>query len=120
MVLRRVEHFEQRCRRIALEARAHLVDLVEHEHGIHRTGLLQRLDDAARNRADVRAPVTADFSLVADAAKRDANELAVHRPGDRLPERGLPDARWPDEAEDWSLHARGRRGSVAVRLVFQL
>ena len=45
VVLRRVEHFEQRRRRIALIAGRDLVDLVEHEHRVHRAGLLERLDD---------------------------------------------------------------------------
>ena len=103
VVLRRIEHFEQRRRRIALEAGADLVDLVEHEHRVHRAGLLQRLHDAAGNRADVGAAVAADLGLVAHAAERDAHELAVHRARDRLAERRLADAGRADEAEDRPL-----------------
>ena len=69
-------------------------------------------------RADVRAPVPADLRLVVDAAQADAHELPPHRPRDRLPERGLADARRADEAED-RLAARlapaatSRRGAPA-------
>ena len=108
VVLRRVEHLEQRRRRIALEADADLVDLVEHEHRVHRARLLQRLDDAAGDRADVGAAVAADLRLVAHAAERDAHELAVHRARDRLAERRLADAGRADEAEDRPLDRAGR------------
>ena len=105
VVLRRVEHFEQRRRRIPLHADRDLVDLVEHEHRVRSTPAgLQRLDEASGHRADVGAAMAADFRLVADAAERDAHELAVHRARDRLPERCLADARRADEAEDGTLH----------------
>jgi hypothetical protein len=48
--MRRVEHLEQGCRRVTREAAwLHLVDLVEHEHRVHRARLFQRLDDATRD-----------------------------------------------------------------------
>ena len=37
-VLLRVEHFHQRRRRIAAEIAAELVDLVQHQDGVHRLG----------------------------------------------------------------------------------
>ena len=46
---------------------------------------------AAGQRADVRAPVSADLRLVADAAERDPDELASERPGHRLAEARLAD-----------------------------
>jgi hypothetical protein len=52
--------------------------------------------------------VAADLGLVAYAARRDALEAPPHRAGDRAPQRGLADARRPDEAQD--------RGAAAVRL----
>ena len=52
--------------------------------------------------------MAADFRFVADAAERDADELAVHRARDRLAERGLADARRADEAEDRPLDLRRR------------
>ena len=102
-VLLGVEHLEQRRRRIAAVVGADLVDLVEHEHRVRGAGLVDALDDAAGQRADVGPAVAADLGLVAHAAERDADELAVEGAGDRAPERGLADARRPDEAEDRAL-----------------
>ena len=65
--------------------------------------LLQRLDELARHRADVRAPVAADLGLVAHAAERQAHELAARRARDALGEAGLADAGRADEAEDRAL-----------------
>ena len=100
VVLLRIEHLEQRRRRVAAEVHAQLVDLVEHEDRVAAARLLHPLDDAARQRAHVGAPVAADLGLVAHAAQRHADELAAQRPRDRLAERGLADAGRPDEAED--------------------
>ena len=68
-VLLGVEHLEQRRGGVAPEVHAHLVDLVHHEDRVARAGLADRLDDAAGQRADVGAPVTADLGLVAHAAE---------------------------------------------------
>ena len=105
VVLFRVEHLEQRRRRVAAEVHRHLVDFVEQEHRVHRAGLLHHLDDLAGERADVGAAVAADFGLVAHAAERQPHELAVHGAGDRLGERGLADARRAGEASGWSPSA---------------
>ena len=83
-VLLRVEHLEQRGRRVAPEVHADLVDLVEHEHRVVRAGGLDALDDPAGQRADVGAPVAADLRLVVDAAEAHAGELAAHRLRDAL------------------------------------
>ena len=104
VVLLRIEHFEQRRRRIAAEVHRHLVDLVEHEQRIARADLGQVLDDAARHRADVGAAMAADLRFVAHAAERHADELAVRRLRDRLAERGLADAGRADQAQDRALH----------------
>ena len=102
-VLLGVQHFEQRRGRITVEADAELVDLVEHHHGIARSGLADRLDDVARQRADIGAPVPSDLGFVVHAAEAEADELTAGRPRDALPERGLTHARRPDEAEDRAL-----------------
>ena len=99
-VLRRVQHLEQRGRRIALERSAQLVDFVEQEDRVLDAGLLHAVEDAPRHRPDVGAPVAADVRLVAGAAERDAHVLAAHGAGDRLRDRRLADARRPDEEED--------------------
>ena len=112
VVLRRVEHLEQRARRIALERDAELVDLVEQEDRVLGAGLLHPLDDAAGHGADVGAPVAADVGLVARAAERDADVLAPHRAGDRLGDRRLADARRTDEQQD--RPARRRSSSLPL------
>ncbi len=104
VVLRRVEHLEQRRRRVALEAGGQLVHFVEHEHRVHGAGLFHRLHDASGQRADVGPSMPANFRFVADAAERNPHELAVHRARDRLAERGLADTWGADEAEDRPLH----------------
>ena len=93
VVLRRVEHLEQRRGGVAAEVGAHLVDLVEHEDRVARAGVAQGPDDRPGQRADVGAAVAADLGLVAHAADRDPLELAPQRPGDRAAEAGLADAR---------------------------
>ena len=103
VVLLGVEHLEQRRRRVAAEVVTDLVDLVHHEDGVDGRRLLHALDDLPGERADVRAPVTADRRLVVHAAERDAVELAPERPRDAAAERRLADAGRPDEAEDRPL-----------------
>ena len=98
MVLRRVEHFEQRRRRVAPVVGADLVDLVQQHDGVHRACLADGPDDAAGQRADVGAPVAADLRLVPHAAERDPDELAVHGAGDGLAERGLATPGGPTRA----------------------
>ena len=46
-ILLRIEHFEERRRRVAVKAGSELVHLVEHQHGVSRAGLADRLDDVA-------------------------------------------------------------------------
>ena len=100
VVLRRVEHLEQRRGRVAAPVGADLVDLVEHDHRVHRPGVAQGADEPARERADVRAAMAADLGLVADAAERHADELASGRARDRLADRRLAGAGRADERED--------------------
>src|SRR6185437_1615787 len=100
-VLLGIEDFEQRRRWIAMKApRAELVDFVEHHHAIARSRLAHVLDDVARQRADVRSAVPANFGLVVHTAEAHAHELAPGGPGDALPERRLADAGRTDEAQD--------------------
>ena len=78
-VLLRVEHLEERRRRIATIVRSELVDLVEQDHGIHDLGAAHGLDHAPRHRADIRAPVPANLGLVSDAAQGHPHELPSQR-----------------------------------------
>src|SRR5687768_10118602 len=101
-MLRGIEHLEHCARRVAAPVRPHLVDLVDHEDWVLRLSVAARAHDRPRHGADVRAPMTANLGLVADAADRDAHELTSERACDRLAERGLADAGRTDEAEDWT------------------
>ena len=102
-VLLRVEDFEQRRSRVAAEVGGHLVHFVEQEDRILGPGPLHRLDDLARQGADVGAAMAANFGLVAHAAQGKPDELASSGLGDRHAERGLADARRPGKAEDRAL-----------------
>src|SRR6185503_12823047 len=77
------------------------VDLVEQEKRVGGLRLTHRLNDLARHRADIRAPVATDFGFVTYAAQRHAHELAAGRFRDRLAERGFTHAGRSDEAQDW-------------------
>jgi hypothetical protein len=101
-VLLRVEHFEERRRRVAAEVHPELVDLVEHEDRVVRAAGLDALDDAPGEGSDVGPAVAADLRLVVDAAEAHADELATHRARDAAAQRRLADAGRPDEAEDWA------------------
>ena len=95
VVLRRVQHLEQGRRRVAAVVGADLVDLVQQHDRVHRAGLGDGPDDAAGQRADVGAPVTADLGLVADATESDPDELrpsarATDSPSEVLPTPGGP------------------------------
>ena len=103
VVLRRVEHFEQRRRRVAAKIRAHLVQFVEQDHRVAAFDAAQGLDDAPGHRADVGAAVAANLRLVAHAAERDAGEFAAERVGHAFAEGGFADAGRADQAEDRAL-----------------
>ena len=103
VVLLRIEHFEQRRRRIAAEVFPDLVDLVDHDQRVVHADLDVALDQLSRHRADVGLAMPADLRLVGDAADRHAHELPSERVGDRGAERGFADAGRSDEAEDRSF-----------------
>ena len=105
-VLLRIEHFEERGGRIALNAVTELVDLVQHHHAIARAGAAHALNDVAGQRADVRAAVATDFRFIVNAAQADADKLATGRFGDALAERRLADAGRTDKAQDRTLALR--------------
>src|ERR1700722_6621433 len=99
-VLFGIAHFEQGWRRPPAKIHAHLIDLVEQKEWIRRLGLAHRLDNLARHRADVRAPMSANLRFVTHTAERHTNEFAARCFRDRLTERGLADAWRTDEAQD--------------------
>ncbi len=106
-VLLGIQHLEQRAGRVAMEtARAGLVDLVEHQYGIARCGTAQRLDDIARQRADIRAPVAANLRLVVHASQRHALKDPPGGASDGLAQRGLADAGRAGKAQYGTLALR--------------
>jgi len=107
VVLLRVEHLQQRRRRVAPEVVAQLVDFVEHEQRVARADAAHGLDDAAGHGPDVGAAVAANLRLVTHAAQADAHELAAQRAGDGAAERGLARARRADEAQDGTAQIVG-------------
>ena len=109
VVLLGVEHFEKRARRITPLVAAELVDLVEDDDGVLAACLLQRGDDPARERTDVRAPVTAHFGFVRHAAERHTGKRAARCSRNGAAERSLANTGRPDEAEN-------RRAPVAPEL----
>ena len=113
-ILLGIEHLEQRRRRIAAIVVAKLVDLVEQDHRIHRLRATHRLDDAARHRADVRAPMTANLRFVAHAAERHAHELAAERARDRSAERRLAHTWRPNETENRTIEPLDEREHADV------
>ena len=110
VVLRGVEHFQQRGRGVAAPAaRADLVDLVEQYDRVHAAGLDDGAHDATRLTTHVCSAVAADLGLVAHATEGHAHEVAAHRLGDRFTEACLADTGRADQC-----HHRARRARVAV------
>src|SRR6266446_4270755 len=87
-----VEDFHERRRGVASEVGGHLVHFVQNEDRVDGPGLLHHLNDLAWKGADVRAAVSADFSLIPDAAKRYAHELAARCAPDGHGKRRLADS----------------------------
>src|SRR5262249_44630154 len=100
VVLRRVEHLEERGGRVAAPVGADLVHLVEEDDWIHRAGVAERAHEPPRERADVGPPMTADLRLVVHAAEGHADEAAAGRAGDRFADGGLPGPGRADQRED--------------------
>ncbi len=85
---------------------AEFIHLVQHQHRIVRPGAAHSLQHTARQRTDVSPTVAAQFRFVMQTAQAQSFELAIQRPGDRLPQRRLADAGRSDEAQDWSFRIR--------------
>ena len=105
VVLFRVEHFEQRRRRVAAKVRTDLVNLVEHDERVVCAHLLQSLNDPAGHRADISAPVAAYLRFVVQTAQREPNEFSIKRARNRTTQRGFTDAGRADQTQDRSLRS---------------
>ena len=111
-----IEHFHQCCGRIASEIHGHLVHFIQHEHRIDGAGLAHHLDDLAGQGADVGAAVAANFSFVAHAAERNADEFAARSASDGHGERGFAHSWRPEEAQNRTLRVFHQ---LAYREIFQ-
>ena len=100
MVLGRIEHLEERRRRVPAPVGSDLVDLIEHHDRVLRPGVLQGAHDPPGQRTDIRPAVPADLGLVVHPAQRNADELPSEGARDRLAQRGLPDTGRADQCED--------------------
>src|SRR5581483_5130823 len=107
-VLLRVQHFQQRRRRITAEVHADLVDLIQHEQRVHRSRRAHGLDDAPRQRAHVGAPLSSNLRLITDAAQRHSHELAAQGLSDRPAEARLAYARRAHEAQNGAAQCTGK------------
>ncbi|GJC79275.1 hypothetical protein ColLi_02113 [Colletotrichum liriopes] len=94
-VLLGIKQLEQGRRGVALVAAANLVDLVDQDQWVFRLALLQRLDDATGQSADVGSSVTLDLSHVRQTADAESVVLAVQGAGNGLADGRLSDARGP-------------------------
>ena len=116
VVLRRVEHFQQRGRRVSPPVGTELVHFVQHDHRVHGAGVAQGTDQAAGQRADVGTPMAADLRFIANAAKRHAHELAPRRSRDRFADGGLAGARRSDQREDGAGPLVIRQAAISAQL----
>ncbi len=92
VVLRRVQHLQQRRGRVAPVVAADLVDLVEQDDRVHRARFPDGSDDASGKSAHIGTAVAADLRLVTHAAQGDPDELAAEGARHGLAERGLADS----------------------------
>ena len=104
-LLGRVEHLEEDRRRVVSD----LVDLVEHEHRVSVAHAPQLAQDRTGLRTPPGAVVTPEVGLVAQPPAGQLGEAAPQGGGDTLGQRGLPDPRGADEAEN-----RAAAGRVAL------
>ena len=85
VVLLGVKHFQQgRCRVTVVGILRHLVNLVENEDGVARTGFLDVLDDTSGHSTDVGTAVSANLGLVVQTAERHSHILTLQGVGNRL------------------------------------
>src|SRR5438105_3708819 len=90
VVLFGVKHFEQCRTRIATKIGTKLIDFIEQDNWIDGAGLFHHLDDLTRQRTDISAAVTANFSFIAYATETETHKLAPGRARNRFTKAGFP------------------------------
>jgi len=104
-VLLRIQNLKHGRSRVAPEIAGHFIYFVQQEKRINRARLAHMIDYFTGQRTDICAPVTADFSLVPNAAQRHPDKAAPKRFGNRTGNGGFSNARRADKAEYWAVHA---------------
>src|SRR5688500_4979948 len=102
-VLRRIKNLQQCRRRIAVEAGAKLVDLIQHEYRVPGSRFADALNDISRQRAHISAPVTTNVRLIMNTAQTLTNKFPVHRASDALAERSFAHPGRADKTQDRAL-----------------
>ena len=123
IVLLGIEHFQQRRRRDRPCTPAPSLSISSSiMTQIARAGLADGLNDVARQRADVGAPMPADFRLVMHAAQAHAHELATQGSAIDWPSEVLPTPGGPTKHRIGALPCgaslRTARYSMMRRLIF--
>lgn len=89
VVLGRVQHFEQCRTRVAPKITAYFINFIQQKYRIAATRLFHRLDDAARQGADVGFAVATDFTFVVQTTQRHLYKLPIQCCSDRAAQRGF-------------------------------
>jgi len=103
VVLLAVQHLQQGGGGVAPHIAAQLVDLVQHQQGIHGAAAGDGVDDAARHGADVGLAVAPNVRLVPDAAQTQTGHLPVQGLGYRQGDGGLAHAGRAHQTENFPL-----------------
>ena len=114
VVLLGIEHLEKRRRWITTKIGRHLVDFIEQEHGIVCPGLLEALDQFARERTDVRTTMPANLGFITHTAQGQTDKLATRGARDALRKAGFTDARRTNETKNRALELlrQGLHGEI--------
>ena len=102
-VLLAIQHLQQSGGGIATHIAGQLVDLIQHQQGVHGSAVDQAVNDAAGHSAYVSLAVTADVCLIPHAAQADAVELAIHSLGNGDSDGGLAHTRRAHKTNDLAL-----------------
>src|SRR5665213_2022404 len=100
VVLRGIQNFEQRRRRVAAKIRANFVQFVQKNYGIAALNATERLNNPAGHRANISAAMAANFRFVTHSPERDAREFSAERVGDAFAEGSFADTGRADAAQD--------------------
>ena len=99
-----VQHFQQGGSGITVKIFRNLVNFIQDEDRICRSGLDQILDDPARHGTNVGFSVSANFRLIVQSAKTHPNVLTTQCIGDRPSQGSFPDSWRTIQTDDRRFH----------------